>query len=125
MEMIGHQAEGKHPDRELSFRDAEQVEKCFVVSLLVKDDRAAVAAINDMKDRTGRLFAAGATHRNDVTLRGEERTKMMSDTFSLLLCWAMENLAEGRVVNQISVPEDEKHWARIALQRMLDVSVPS
>ena len=38
------------------------------------------------------------------------------------LCWAMENLAEGRVVNQISVPEDEKHWARIALQRMLDVS---
>ena len=38
------------------------------------------------------------------------------------LCWAMENLAEGRVVNQILVPEDEKYWARIALQRMLDVS---
>ena len=31
-------------------------------------------------------------------------------------------VAEGRIVNQISVPEDEKHWARIALQRMLDVS---
>jgi len=38
------------------------------------------------------------------------------------LCWAMENLAEGHVVNQISVPDDDKHWARIALQRMLDVS---
>ena len=38
------------------------------------------------------------------------------------LCWAMENLAEGRVVNHISVPEDDKRWARIALQRMLDVS---
>ncbi|TLY38448.1 MAG: quinolinate synthase NadA [Nitrospirae bacterium] len=38
------------------------------------------------------------------------------------LCWAMENLADGRVVNQISVPEDEKRWARIALERMLDVS---
>ena len=41
------------------------------------------------------------------------------------LCWAMENLAEGHVVNQISVPDDDKHWARIALQRMLDVSVPA
>jgi quinolinate synthase len=41
------------------------------------------------------------------------------------LCWAMENLAEGHVVNRISVPADDKHWARIALQRMLDVSVPA
>jgi quinolinate synthase len=41
------------------------------------------------------------------------------------LCWAMENLAEGRVVNHISVPDDDKYWARLALQRMLDVSVPS
>src|SRR2546422_4492256 len=41
------------------------------------------------------------------------------------LCWAMENLAEGHVVNQISVPDDDKHWARIALQRMLDVSCPA
>jgi quinolinate synthase len=41
------------------------------------------------------------------------------------LCWALENLAEGHVVNQISVSDDDKHWARIALQRMLDVSVPA
>ena len=39
------------------------------------------------------------------------------------LCWAMENLSEGQVVNQISVPDDDKQWARIALQRMLDVSL--
>jgi len=41
------------------------------------------------------------------------------------LCWAMENLAEGHVVNQISVPDDEKYWARIALERMLEVSIPA
>lgn len=35
------------------------------------------------------------------------------------LCWALENLVEGRVVNQIIVPEEEKRWARIALERML------
>ena len=41
------------------------------------------------------------------------------------LCWAMENLAEGHVVNRISVPDDDKRWARVALQRMLDVSTPA
>ncbi|HET9962034.1 MAG TPA: quinolinate synthase NadA, partial [Nitrospiraceae bacterium] len=38
------------------------------------------------------------------------------------LCWAMENLAEGHVVNHITVPTDEKHWAKIALGRMMAVS---
>ena len=37
------------------------------------------------------------------------------------LCWVLENLVEGRVVNQISVREDVKHWAGIALDRMLEV----
>lgn len=38
------------------------------------------------------------------------------------LCWTMENLAEGQVVNHIVVPEDDKAWARIALDRMMAVS---
>ena len=37
------------------------------------------------------------------------------------LAWALENLEEGRVVNQIKVREDVKYWARIALDRMLEV----
>ncbi len=36
------------------------------------------------------------------------------------LCWALENLVEGRVVNRIDVPEEDKHWARVALARMLE-----
>ena len=35
------------------------------------------------------------------------------------MCWAMENLVKGQVVNQISVPEDEKILAKIALERMM------
>jgi quinolinate synthase len=37
------------------------------------------------------------------------------------LCWALENLVEGNVVNRIQVPDDVKHWARVALSRMLEI----
>jgi quinolinate synthase len=37
------------------------------------------------------------------------------------LAWALENLIEGRVVNRIQVRPGVKHWARIALDRMLEV----
>ncbi len=37
------------------------------------------------------------------------------------LCWALENLVEGNVVNRIQVPDDVKHWARVALDRMLEI----
>ncbi len=35
------------------------------------------------------------------------------------LYWALENLAEGTLVNQISVDEHTRNWSRIALDRML------
>ncbi len=37
------------------------------------------------------------------------------------LCWALENLVDGNVVNQIRVKDDVKHWARAALDRMLEI----
>jgi quinolinate synthase len=37
------------------------------------------------------------------------------------LCWALENLLDGNVVNRIVVKEDVKYWARVALDRMLEV----
>lgn len=37
------------------------------------------------------------------------------------LAWALENLLEGRVVNQIKVTDEVKHWARVALDRMLEI----
>jgi quinolinate synthase len=38
------------------------------------------------------------------------------------LCWALESLVEGNVVNQIKVKDDVKYWARVALDRMLEIS---
>lgn len=37
------------------------------------------------------------------------------------LCWALENLVEGNVVNRIRVPEGVKYWSRVALDRMLEI----
>ena len=37
------------------------------------------------------------------------------------LAWALENLAEGRVVNRIQVRPSVKRWAKVALDRMLEV----
>jgi quinolinate synthase len=37
------------------------------------------------------------------------------------LCWTLENLVEGNVVNQIKVKDDVKQWARVALDRMLEI----
>lgn len=37
------------------------------------------------------------------------------------LAWVLENLVEGRVVNRIQVKPNVKRWARVALDRMLEV----
>ncbi|MGD0787190.1 MAG: quinolinate synthase NadA [Terracidiphilus sp.] len=37
------------------------------------------------------------------------------------LAWVLENLIEGRVVNRIQVRPSVKRWARVALDRMLEV----
>jgi quinolinate synthase len=37
------------------------------------------------------------------------------------LLWVLEELVEGRVHNQVTVPEDQKYWNRVALDRMLSI----
>jgi quinolinate synthase len=37
------------------------------------------------------------------------------------LCWVLEELVEGRVPNQITVDPDTAEWAKVALQRMLEI----
>jgi len=38
------------------------------------------------------------------------------------LCWTLENLVAGNLVNQVKVPERIAEWARVALRRMLEVA---
>ena len=41
------------------------------------------------------------------------------------LAWVLENLVEGHVVNRIQVKPSVKHWAKVALDRMLETSATS
>ncbi len=62
-----------------------------------------------------------------------ERTVVSLDQFGCLcstmfrvspnhLLWILEELVEGRVHNRIVVPEEQKHWTKVALDRMLSIS---
>ena len=37
------------------------------------------------------------------------------------LCWVLENLVEGKIVNQIKVDPETRRWAMVALERMLAI----
>jgi quinolinate synthase len=37
------------------------------------------------------------------------------------LCWSLENILRGTIVNTIKVKEDVSRWSLIALERMLSV----
>ena len=61
-----------------------------------------------------------------------ERTVLSLDRFGCLcstmfrvspnhLLWILEELVEGRVHNRIVVPDGQKHWTRVALDRMLSI----
>jgi quinolinate synthase len=60
------------------------------------------------------------------------RTVLSLDSFGCLcstmfrvspnhLLWILEELVDGRVHNRIVVPDDQKHWTRVALDRMLSI----
>ncbi len=39
--------------------------------------------------------------------------------------WVLDNLADGKVVNQITVPAESKHLAKRSLERVLELSALS
>ncbi|MFH1493375.1 MAG: quinolinate synthase NadA [Pseudomonadota bacterium] len=64
--------------------------------------------------------------REDKTVQFMSSTVCMCSTMARIdpqhLAWVLENLVEGKVVNQIKVPAQEAEMARLSLQRMLDAS---
>ena len=47
---------------------------------------------------------------------------MMYRIHPAYLAWVIENLVEGKVINQISVDQETAHFAKLGLDRMLQVT---
>jgi quinolinate synthase len=83
----------------------------------------------------GSVFAVGTEIHLVNRLANEvapERTVITLDQFGCLcstmfrvspnhLLWIMDSLLEGKVQNRIVVPAETKHWAKVALDRMLTI----
>ncbi len=87
------------------------------------------------KARPGSLWAVGTELNLVNRLKQEETDKQVFFLSSTVcrcatmfridaahLCWSLENLARGCVVNRISVPDDDKALALMAIDRMMAVS---
>jgi quinolinate synthase len=82
--------------------------------------RFAVGTEIHLVNRMGKEFAAEG--KQVVTL--DDSGCLCTTMFRISpqhLCWVLENLVEGNVVNQIKVQDNVKHWARAALDRMLKI----
>ena len=69
---------------------------------------------------------------NRLTAEVPDKTIVTLDPFGCLcstmfrvspnhLLWTLEGLVEGQVHNRIVVPDDQKHWTKVALDRMLSI----
>lgn len=81
----------------------------------------AVGTEIHLVNRMGREFA-----KDDKTVITLDDSGCLCTTMFRIspqhLCWALENLVDGNVVNRIRVPDDVKHWSRVALDRMLEIA---
>ena len=92
--------------------------------------------INYVRSGPPGVYAVGTeinlVHRLHEELAGEGKTVFCLDpvvcpcatmyrVHPAYLAWVSEELAAGRVVNRISVDDETRHWARIALERMLEI----
>ena len=102
------------------------------------DDAGSTEYIIDQvkKSPAGSIWAVGTEIHLVNRLAREvapERTVLSLDQFGCLcstmfrvspnhLLWALEGLQNGEVHNRIVVPDHEKHWTKVALDRMLSIS---
>ncbi len=93
--------------------------------------------INYVRNGPPGVYAVGTeinlVHRLNDEVAGEGKTAFCLDPVvcpcatmyrihPAYLAWVTESLVEGRVVNPITVDEDTREWARVALDRMLAIT---
>jgi quinolinate synthase len=97
----------------------------FIVKTLNEAEPGSAWAIGTELNLVRRLAAA----HPDLSVSYLDSTVCYCSTMNRIdlphLVWALENLADGRVVNRIVVDREVAHWARVALDRMLALPGPT
>jgi quinolinate synthase len=94
----------------------------FIIETLRKSPKGSVWAVATEIHLVNRLMHELAPERTVVTL--DPFGCLCSTMFRVSpnhLLWVLEGLLEGTIHNQIIVPEETKRWARLALDRMLEI----
>ena len=123
----------KYPDIQVIVHPECRWEVCQKADALGSTERL-IKIVEDAP--TGSMFAIGTeihlVNRLSKRFASEgKRIITLDDTGCLCttmyrispqhLAWTLENLIAGRVVNRIRVRDSVKHWARVALDRMLEL----
>jgi quinolinate synthase len=94
----------------------------FIINTVKDSPKGSVWAVATEIHLVNRLASQVAPDRLVVTL--DPFGCLCSTMFRVSpnhLLWILEGLLEGRIHNQIVVPDETKRWAKLALDRMLDI----
>jgi quinolinate synthase len=94
----------------------------FIIETLRKSPKGSVWAVATEIHLVNRMMHELAPDRTVVTL--DPFGCLCSTMFRVSpnhLLWVLEGLLEGTIHNQIIVPDETKRWARLALDRMLEI----
>ena len=113
-----------HP--EVSWEVVEAADDCgsteYIIETITNSPIGSIWAVGTEVHLVNRLAADLAPDRTVLSL---DRFGCLCSTMFRVspnhLLWILEELVEGRVHNQIQVPDDQKHWTRVALDRMLSI----
>ena len=94
----------------------------YIIKTVTESPAGSIWAVGTEVHLVNRLARQVAPERTVVSL--DQFGCLCSTMFRVSpnhLLWILDELVEGRVHNRIVVPDDQKHWTRVALDRMLSI----
>jgi quinolinate synthase len=95
----------------------------YIIKTVTNSPEGSVWAVGTEVHLVNRLAQQMAPARTVISL--DQFGCLCSTMFRVSpnhLLWILDELVEGRVHNRVVVPDDQKHWNRVALERMLSIS---
>jgi quinolinate synthase len=94
----------------------------YIINQVKNSPKGSVWAVGTEVHLVNRLANEVAADRTVISL--DQFGCLCSTMFRVSpnhLLWILEELVEGRVHNRVTVSEEQKHWNRVALDRMLSI----